>query len=466
MKIFKKITKIIIFALAVFMLVSGCAFNNKNNTAFAEVDETPRQTATRYYFELAPGDYFQPYGYNAFFNNNVGFVSINFFIDNNRYSYATWYSTNNAQTSITGQPLLKLNNFDDGKNVVSAPFRVYLNEEILLKIDINNALLNRTSVSFGGNSYDYILSIDATYLTIYKELGYAEGFENGSAEGVKNKTVGLLTGVYNINLEFYANDVSGVVATVNNATKHYTPGGLSFAPYNEEYANVITSYQPEYPENFIDRCDVILSLDGVPLVETLTNDYQIQNFVLKYQTTLLNVARPSIALEFDFNGEFVPFSLGLAKGFVQDYLTISASDLTPYYDRAITGIKITYYDRDIFSFYEPNALFTIDNLSATKDLIYGADIGYGNGYANGYEEGKADGEQGAIDGGYDNAGIFAGAVAFLRLFFQLIGGFMERKIVGEITFGLIIIGIPATLMIVDLIISLVRKFLGKSGGGE
>ena len=43
---------------------------------------------------------------------------------------------------------------------------------------------------------------------------------------------------------------------------------------------------------------------------------------------------------------------------------------------------------------------------------------------------------------------------------------MERKIVGDITFGLIIIGIPATLMIVDLIISLVRKFLGKGGGGE
>ena len=485
MKIIKKIFKIIIIALAVFMGVSAC--NSKNNTAFAEEvsaiaeeESASNQAYNRYCAFTIPAKselnfvssntntkingnalaYLRlnlSYGSNTttYLNFNLIYpVILSFTINYNSPNYAKVVETANGFYFDDDLTIYLPINYVDGYKLNNYS-TVYINASVLIYADTRNYTYE----------FNEDLKLSNNYIDNYN-IGYNAGYGNGYQNGYNDKNIGLLKSAYNIDLYFYANDVAGVVATVNNATIHYTNGGLNFAPYSEEYESIINGYQPEYPENFIERCEILVQIDPVPLVEELTNDYQVQNFVLNYPTVIDNVLTPDVALEFEFSGEFIPFTVEKVKGFSQDYLTLSATELSAYVGRDITGIKITYYDRDIFSFYEPNALLSVDNVSATRNLIYGANTGYGNGYITGEEIGYENGYQDAVNGGYDNQGIFAGAVAFVRLFFELIGGFMERKIIGEITFGLIIIGIPATLMIVDLIISLIRKFLGKSGGTE
>lgn len=100
------------------------------------------------------------------------------------------------------------------------------------------------------------------------------------------------------------------------------------------------------------------------------------------------------------------------------------------------------------------------------DTEYGSEQ-YDNGYVNGYDKGYDDG----VSATYESEGMFAGAIAFVKGIFQVVGEFLSRKIVGDLTIGLFVIGIPATIMIVELIISFVRKLLGaisssKSGGDD
>lgn len=495
MKVIKKLFKIIIIALAVFMGVSACVFNKNNNTAFADeevsnynnyyfeinagtvfVAENPTISGTissgwRYggaiVFDIANGDgyarYYVPTVLGINVSNQVNTTQLTLFFSLDTLTSLTL--TNTVKIPITNELVEMLGSTS-----------IYIINTYLFA---SNTLLNY-SVEEIENKTIY-LSNDNQYENGYQN-GYGNGYGNGAEEENLKNSVGVLYNTNNIKLNFYANDVAGVVATVDNATVHYTQGGLSFAPYSEEYESVITGYQPEYPENFIERCEVIINTE-LFIVEDINNtiyQYAIENLILNYPTTFYGddvigyVRQPTVELQFGFGTEFggtdwIPFTVEKLRGTSQDYLTLNKEELRPYYDYAqgyLTGIKITYYDRDIFSFYEPNALLTVDKFNGVVEYVDGLNTGYGNGYITGEQIGYENGFQDAVNGGYDNQGIFAGAVAFLRLFFELIGGFMERKIVGEITFGLIIIGIPATLMIVDLIISLIRKFLGKSGGTE
>ncbi len=454
------------------MGVSACAFNKNNNTAFA-TEETSNYN--NYYFEIQANTVFVAEDQTSGGTVSGGWRyggAIVFDIAYND-SYIRYYVPTVLGINVSGEVyanklvlFFSSNTFQSLTltNTVKIPITNELVEKlgatsifiINTYLIATNTLLNYTVEEI--ENKNILLSNDNQY-----ENGYNEGYLNGINYQKEFDNVGVLYGTQDIKINFYANDVAGVVATVDNATVHYTDGGLNFAPYNEEYESIITGYQPEYPENFIERCDIEITTE---LIVGGDYTYSVENFILNYPTNIDRVLTPDVSFQFDWGEEWIPFTVEKLRGTAQDFLTINKDELNAYSERYITGIKITYYDRDIFTFYEPNALLTVDKYNKVKPFIDGLDAGYGNGYNAGYNNGYYDGEQDTIDGGYDNAGLFAGAVAFVRLFFELIGGFMERKIVGDITFGLIVIGIPATLMIVDLIISLVRKFLGKSGGGE
>lgn len=110
----------------------------------------------------------------------------------------------------------------------------------------------------------------------------------------------------------------------------------------------------------------------------------------------------------------------------------------------------------------------------------GEAYGFQNGFASGYGEGRQDGyddgyragyDQGFIEGGDANleitqAGIFYGAITFVKTFFNLTSDFLGTKIVGDITFGLLVVGVPCAFMFVNLAIGLVKKFLGGRGADE
>lgn len=142
---------------------------------------------------------------------------------------------------------------------------------------------------------------------------------------------------------------------------------------------------------------------------------------------------------------------------------------------------IYFYNQSVPDWYDDFLGFNddggIDNqYSAAFDA--GAQLGYQSGYhdghqigvSEGYTQGSAEGyEQGyqqAITDGYGAGSLWYGAITLMQAFFKGATMFFQTKIIGDMTVGLFVIGIPATFMIIDLGISFVKKILGKSGGSS
>lgn len=98
--------------------------------------------------------------------------------------------------------------------------------------------------------------------------------------------------------------------------------------------------------------------------------------------------------------------------------------------------------------------------------LEGDSIGYESGYKKGFSEGESQGYANAVSEGVSQMGIFSAAISFIKVFFQLTTQFFETKIVGDMTLGLFVIGLPAAFMIVNLALGLVKKFLGGRGASE
>lgn len=184
------------------------------------------------------------------------------------------------------------------------------------------------------------------------------------------------------------------------------------------------------------------------------------------------------------------------------YLSIDKGDLEVYYTKQnsedfaqLQPIIATANNTAYFKVTEPNITeliigqisnlqsFVIDELRISIDNSAGlAEIidqsekqGYDKGFTAGTEEGRQEGfeigkQEGigegykrALEEGLTNEGIFNSLIAFLKLFFQLATQFLGTKIFGSVTLGMIVIGIPATSMILNLIMGFIKKLLGARG---
>ena len=93
----------------------------------------------------------------------------------------------------------------------------------------------------------------------------------------------------------------------------------------------------------------------------------------------------------------------------------------------------------------------------------GYESGKDDGYNKGLNEGELIGREKAISEGVDGSGLLYALFALLKLFFTLLSDMMSLKIAGDFTVGFFVIGIPATFMIINLVIKLVNR---SSGGSE
>ena len=206
----KRVVKLSLISVALLLLVVlnvVSAVGGRDERADSGVvayAEVSGQTygESRYYFEL-PVDMFlarSDGGTTTFVNNNAGVVSLNFYLDfgvnEYRYSYATWYTTNNTHIDIiNGQPLLRLTNLEYtmgsiGRNYLTAPFRVYLSADIIERLytygnslDNTDLYLSRLAVSINGVNYNYDTNINNIRLDVYQELGYNAGYGAGESAG-------------------------------------------------------------------------------------------------------------------------------------------------------------------------------------------------------------------------------------------------------------------------------------------
>lgn len=144
----------------------------------------------------------------------------------------------------------------------------------------------------------------------------------------------------------------------------------------------------------------------------------------------------------------VIISIGQQYLRVPSSINVEATDVTVSFNYNSTVLQRTDCDIVKIEAYE-------DGYEAGTETGY--DTGYNDGYDTGYNDGIGD--------TYEATGFFAAAVIFCQKLFEIFGEFLSRPIVGSLTIGLFVIGIPATIMIINLIINFVRNLLGAKGGG-
>lgn len=258
---------------------------------------------------------------------------------------------------------------------------------------------------------------------------------------------------------------------------------LWFDPKREYVGDIIgtvTSSIPDSSTVFQARLTVHVNVVTEYLVE-ITGGYNLKDslnmsyFPSEYQTYTINaygsvggVIYESVTFVRQSNGQVV-MRYGETTVYDGSKWTDSRYKVIYFYNQSVPD----WYD-DFLGFNDDGG---IDNqYSAAFDA--GAQLGYQSGYhdghqsgvSEGYTQGSAEGyEQGyqqAITDGYGAGSLWYGAITLMQAFFKGATMFLQTNIIGDMTVGLFVVGIPATFMIIDLGISFVKKILGKSGGSS
>ena len=106
-------------------------------------------------------------------------------------------------------------------------------------------------------------------------------------------------------------------------------------------------------------------------------------------------------------------------------------------------------------FYDAQELFVESAGQYETGYANGEEIGYRAGYNAGVDDTLVENEINALN-------IFYGAVATLRILFTLVGNLLSTPIISDLTVGLFVVGIPATILILDLILAFIMRFFGRS----
>lgn len=313
--------------------------------------------------------------------------------------------------------------------------------------------------------YDYNFNLyfyAGEYVPGYGQ-GLAAGLQQGKAEGAQIARYGI----------FQNSTVSGeFVYSANNsdATTH-------------EFTKNVSGLIPDYISNGINTGSIYSNYQV-----TYLNGYQ---YSLYNVTLVINLSEP-----FSYSNSQPILINGPSTSLVSGIVFIDINNRRYYCEFVYnpTGSNYSKVDENIVSTMAPikamelyfgRAADTLDNVSIFQDngnyiggftdgyndgfndgKLEGFSLGNKTGYDKGYAEGEGAGYSKAISEGVSQIGLFTAAVSFIKLFFQLVTTFLETKIAGEITLGLLVIGLPAAFMIVNLAIGLVKKFLGARGASE
>lgn len=127
----------------------------------------------------------------------------------------------------------------------------------------------------------------------------------------------------------------------------------------------------------------------------------------------------------------------------------------------VDGIEVTIFQQGLG--YE-SGYANGYNDGRDKGYNQGKDVGYKNGYTSGVKEGESVGYEKAVSEGVSGSGLLYGVFVLLKLFFKLITDLLSLKIAGDFTIGIFLIGIPATFMIINQVIKLVKNLMSAGGG--
>ncbi len=347
---------------------------------------------------------------------------------------------------------------------------------ILLAGDVNGYVTSSDTFISGLaiTSYDSFTDIDLDF-TLYFYVGsYVPGYGQGLAAGIQQGYQdGLIEGTsqakYGIfnkatvtaYLGFY--DVTGsnedYYETFNNLIPNYISNGVDFTPIASKYEIYTPSNGHTY---YLESADITVNF-ATPFVYNKNSPFLLKGDVsLVDMIKFTDINNKNYFAEFKYNSNNPNIAEFPADSQIQNAAPIKSVNL--FFGRASDTLRGAMLTQDNGNYYAGYESGYNDGLEQGKGNGY--DAGYNTGYDKGITEGKAEGYAQAIAEGVSQEGIFNGALAFIRTFFQLTTQLLKTKIVGDIDFGLIIIGLPAVGMLANLVMGFVKKHLGGRGADD
>lgn len=304
------------------------------------------------------------------------------------------------------------------------------------------------------------------------DLGFQDGFQSGTANGAEIAQYGIFQNA-KIDAEFtYYN---GEKLTVTDLTPQYIANGVYFQAIAKQY-----ELYENNPDNTLETAKITIKFinpfmysNDMPLVHS--GDTDVQSFIL----TQVSGIKTSGQFLYKGISETTPFISG--QSYIDnDYGMSPVESIQIFYGRAIDTLNSAQLIQTDGNYYGGYSTGFNEGKEAGKEEGYeygfdegkevgkeeGKKEGYENGFKKGFNDGELQGYANAVEEGVSQLGIFNGAVAFIKIFFQLTSDFLGTKIVGDISFGLIVIGLPAVFMIARLVLGFIKKFLGSRGDDQ
>lgn len=492
MKKFFKIIKLIIIAILIF-LVGGvfltkcntCKKQNKSLVAYAEEGEilSVRKDLN--------------------FNGNISTIPFYKFESDSSKDY----SSTLLLAGITGRNTIEVTNVPSN---ITLSLYIYTGGQYIFQSDFNSVGNNifyvthtypalyhviffnttsTTAVTFSINLYFYAGEYVPGYgqglaagLQQGKEEGYKEGYKEGKSDGYdegyeEGYSDGYGEGYDNSNeLKIYStattNNVSGLSwGNPNSTYSTVSAEGSALRVSNRDYIRNQFYNEPyarwELPFTWEANREFVLKYDDL---KSYYINVELNNQVIQLINTLHLILFDDTDKKVTdvYLGQNSPntweqsFKYNSTIRYINFYSTCTYFDITNFQFGAYGGDEYQVgYDTGYNKGFNEGETTGYDN-----GYEAGETQGDTTGYNRGLTEGKAEGYEQALSEGVSQMGLFNGAVSFVKMFFTLTTQFLETKIAGDITLGLIVIGLPAAFMIVNLAMGLVKKFLGGRGASE
>lgn len=448
-KILKIIFKILTFALLVILSIGFIATScdKKEQTASADTYNAQWDTAIQYNY----GDYFEK-SYTVLEGSTDTIVSLGFLVNDQQIKNCTVF----LNFDITGNFYVTFYNMGWGA------IRSYENQKTIFSYFENQILNFRIGSTDGTVPINSKIKVSGfIFEGDITQSDYIQGYLIGKAEG---KQEGLEEGYIN-----------GALDTKNSL------GIFKYATFSVGYSNDGIYYDPSKYTNWVTGADVsdyiipyyggfyvnsYFEYDGLPYVGYYANkcllaDFGVGGYDIK---NFLDFGVVGYIEQIDkiYAGEDFGFSICFEFIDGSQYTSNSADEyftsfVLSNYNLSSTILRRVYFvtARSDISF---SGLTSFSNYKVGYDLGY--DTGFNLGHSTGYNLGYDKGYDTAVNEGTSGTSLLYGAISFTKVCFQLATNMLATPIAGDITVGLIVIGLPMTKYVINAIIDFLKKFTG------
>ena len=317
------------------------------------------------------------------------------------------------------------------------------------------------NIMFSKNTSDYIPNLTDIYQNGYlsgNNAGYNEGYDSGKLVGQQTALNGIFA---NATISGYLESLDSKPSDIVNfdlgKNFNFISGGINFYQINivgelEDIAREKWGYSDPWT---ITHFDINLA-ENVPLNQI---DLMGQGNSLSFSGNFTVTDVDGNIYRIGWTYPEKPYQSVIPDNLKNQNILIKKISFD--WGGGADGLQVTIFQKGLG--YE-SGYANGYNEGRNKGYNQGKDVGYKNGYTNGVKDGESVGYEKAVSEGVSGSGLLYGVFVLLKLFFKLITDLLSLKIAGDFTIGLFLIGIPATFMIINQVIKLVKNLMSAGGG--